>query len=101
MAEKFWAAGPREELRRTLWRTWAPAALLLGLWWMLIFNQQRLEWTVNVVYAYGWAVPVLALFLLWERWRTRPVAHSPPPAMVLLPLAVALLAAYLPVRVIQ
>jgi exosortase len=101
VAEKFWATGPREKLQRIPWNTWAPAALLLGLWWLLIFNQQRLEWTVNVVYSYGWAVPLLALFLLWERWRTRPIAHTPPPAIMLLGLAGVLLAAYLPVRVIQ
>jgi len=54
-----------------------------------------------VVYSYGWAVPVLALYLLWERWRTRPAAQAPPPALALLGLAGVLLAAYLPVRIIQ
>jgi hypothetical protein len=46
---------------------WAPTAVLVALFWLLIFNQQRLEWTVNAVYSYGWAVPFLALFLFWER----------------------------------
>ena len=101
VAEKFWAARPREIPPLIPWASWGPTALLLGLLWLLIFNQQRLEWTVNVVYSYGWAVPVLALYLLWERWRTRPSVHTPPPALVLLGLAGVLLAAYLPVRVIQ
>lgn len=83
------------------WAAWAPTVVLLGLLWLLIFNQQRLEWTVNVVYSYGWAVPGLALFLLWERWPTRPVARAPRSATGLLVLAALLLAAYLPVRVIQ
>jgi exosortase len=76
---------------------------LLGLLWLLIFNQQRLEWTVNVVYAYGWAVPALALYLLWERWRTRPAAWPPRPllAMAMLILAGALLAVYLPIRIVH
>jgi len=88
--------------RRTLPRTaWAPAAALLGLLWLLIFNQQRLEWTVNVVYSYGWAVPVLALYLLWERWPSRPRARAPGRARWILGAAAVLLAAYLPLRVIQ
>jgi exosortase len=82
---------------------WAPAAALLGVLWLLIFNQQRLEWSVNVIYAYGWAVPAMALYLLWERRRTRPAAHPPARPWTLAGLAViaALLLAYLPVRVIQ
>jgi exosortase len=80
---------------------WAPAAGLLGVLWLLIFNQQRLEWTVNVVYSYGWAVPVLALYLLWERWPGRPPAQAPHATRRLLGLAALLLLAYLPVRVIQ
>jgi exosortase len=93
--------GWREALRRLPWTAWAPTAALLALLWLLVFNQQRLEWTVNVVYSYGWAVPLLALYLLWERWRTRPVPQPPPRALALLGLAALLLAAYLPVRVIQ
>jgi exosortase len=97
-------AGPatgRTGLRRLPWARWVPTAALLGFLWLLIFNQQRLEWSVNVVYSYGWAVPVLALYLLWERWQTRPVALAPPAAPVLLGLAGLLLTAYLPMRVIQ
>src|SRR3954462_6861676 len=56
---------------------WLPTAILIGLFLLLIFNQQRLEWTVNAVYSYGWAVPALALFLFWERWRRRPVVERP------------------------
>jgi exosortase len=82
---------------------WAPSAALLILLWLLVFNQQRLEWSVNVVYAYGWAVPVMAAYLLWERWRTRPVAEASPRwlTLALLGAAGGLLAAYLPVRIIQ
>ncbi|MEO7797932.1 MAG: exosortase/archaeosortase family protein [Opitutaceae bacterium] len=74
--------------------------MLVALFWLLIFNQQRLEWTVNAVYSYGWAVPFLALFLFWERWRRRPsVAHSY--RTIFLIIGGLLLFAYLPVRVIQ
>jgi len=80
---------------------WLAAAVLLGLFWLLIFNQQRLEWTVNAVYAYGWAIPFLALYLLWERWKTRPAPGEPITRAQLLAASALLLAAYLPVRVIQ
>lgn len=82
-------------------RTWAPAAVLLVLFWILIFNQQRLEWTVNVVYAYGWAVPFLSGYLLWERSRVRPAPSQPLPGAIVGGIAVALLLSYLPLRVIQ
>ncbi len=95
------AAGWPATLRALPGRVWLPTALLLALLWLLIFNQQRLEWTVNVVYSYGWAVPALALYLLWERWGTRPAAGSRPRPWRLLALAGLLLAAYLPVRIIQ
>jgi exosortase len=73
------------------------------MFWLLVFNQERLEWTVNVVYSYGWAVPLLAVYLLRERWRTRPPAVAPGTgaSIAILALAGAVLFAYLPVRVIQ
>jgi exosortase len=80
---------------------WIPTVVLVALFWLLIFNQQRLEWTVNAVYSYGWAVPLLALFLFWERWRRRPAPGEPLSPAVVLGLCGLLLAAYLPVRVIQ
>lgn len=91
----------REKLRRLPWAAWGPTAALLGLLWLLIFNQQRLEWSVNVTYSYGWAVPALALYLLWERWPTRPVAAVLAAPRGLLVLAGVVLLAYLPVRIIQ
>lgn len=93
------AAPKSEEARSSLW---IPTIVLIGIFWLLIFNQQRLEWTVNAVYSYGWAVPFLALFLFWERWRRRP----PTPVEnsgrgLFLGLAAVLLLGYLPIRVIQ
>jgi exosortase len=86
---------------RPVMQAWLPAAILLGLFWLLIFNQQRLEWSVNVVYAYGWAVPFLSGYLIWERWRSRPAKSKILPQAGVIGLGILLLAAYLPLRVIQ
>jgi len=81
-------------------------ALLLSLalitfFWVLLFIRIHTEWIVNDLYAYGWAVPFLAIFLFAERWRDRPApASSRPPALWLIAPA-ALLLAYLPLRVIN
>lgn len=80
---------------------WVPSGLLLVVFWISIFNQQRLEWTVNVVYAYGWAVPFLSGYLIWERWRARPQPGKPLSQGVAVAIAVALLVSYLPLRVVQ
>jgi exosortase/archaeosortase family protein len=39
---------------------------LAWLWFVLI-NDLRVEWTVNPQYSYGWAVPFLCAFLLWQQ----------------------------------
>jgi exosortase len=80
---------------------WIPTVVLIGLFWLLIFNQQRLEWTVNAVYSYGWAVPFLALFLFWERWRRRPEPAVQARPVLPWMLGILLLISFLPVRVIQ
>jgi exosortase len=80
---------------------WLPTVILVALFWLLIFNQQRLEWAVNAVYSYGYAVPFLAGFLFWERWRRRPAPGTPLNAAVAIGIATVLLMAYLPTRVIQ
>jgi exosortase len=49
----------------------AVAAVLFAFWWIALGPLHR-EWTANPQYRYGWAVPFLALYLLFERWRTRP-----------------------------
>src|ERR1041384_3943053 len=46
---------------------WTLGALpLVYLWWMLI-NQLRVPWSTNPQYAYGWAVPFLCVYLVWQR----------------------------------
>lgn len=43
---------------------------LLWLWFQLI-NHLRIEWSVNAQYAYGWAVPLLGLYLVARKVRGR------------------------------
>jgi exosortase len=82
-------------------RAWAAALALVGVCWLLVFNQLRLEWTVNPTYGYGWAVPFIAAFLFWERWRRRPDAARPAGPALWLALPLLALFLYLPVRIVQ
>ncbi len=72
------------------WRGFAvvPILTFLLLWADLIRNLSAF-WSTNPQYAYGWTVPFLSLFLLWECWITRPapsMAHGR--GLVLLVIAV-------------
>src|SRR3954465_1678689 len=60
---------------------------LLALFWLLLFNRLHTEWIVNTLYSYGWAVPLLALYLFTERWRDRPpnAADRPHPIWLIFP----------------
>lgn len=78
---------------------WITAAVLLALWGELII-QLRLDWSLNPAYTYGWSVPLLAVYLCWLRWTSRPAPH-PAPSMVLpLLLVAAALAVLLPLRIV-
>lgn len=82
-------------------RTWWPTLAAIGVFWLMILNQQRLEWSVNPVYSYGWAVPFLAGYLFWSRWQDRPAAGSRFSREWFVVGAIVLLAGFLPVRVVQ
>src|SRR6185295_10711056 len=75
-------------------RGW-PTLVVLGALWLLVVNQLRLEWSINPQYAYGWTVPLLALYLGLERWKYRPapvpVNSNAAPMVAALPFALLLL----------
>lgn len=77
------------------------AALGLGALWLSVWSQQSLEWRVNPLYSYGWAIPALAGYLVFERLRdaAAPLARAANwlPALVLSAVALALV----PLRVIH
>lgn len=50
---------------------WLPLAALATLWLPLL-NHLRLEWSINEQYRFGFAVPLLSLYLFSLRWANRP-----------------------------
>jgi exosortase len=81
------------------WSLVGGAAIFLLLWMELI-NHLKGEWSLNPQYSYGWVVPLLALFLLWKRWDSRPPAA--PPRSTLVPAIIVAVCAFtlLPLRLI-
>ncbi|MFL6584105.1 MAG: exosortase/archaeosortase family protein [Chthoniobacterales bacterium] len=72
-----------------------------GLLWVWLCWNLHYEWMLNPQYNYGWAVPVLALFLFHARWTSRPT-RSPAPSPILAGGAnMLLLALLLPVRLVE
>src|ERR1039458_6550151 len=63
--------GLRLIARQVLQTTSREALLLLvvfwGFLWAHLVNHLRIEWTVNPQYGYGWAVPLLCAYLIWQR----------------------------------
>ena len=54
------------------------ALAVFGFLWFELINQLRVEWSVNPQYSYGWAVPFLCAYLLYERLRI--LKSAPPPS---------------------
>jgi exosortase len=80
---------------------WIVALFGFGLIWLELIKQIKPEWWLNPQYNYGLVVPLLALYLFWKRWRSRP-APSQPAGRFLAIGAIALCAAlFLPVRFIS
>ena len=77
---------------------WLLAFVVFGALWLELVNQLKPEWWLNPQYNYGLIVPLLALYLFWKRWRTRPVP-SDPAARTLSILFISCCAAlFLPIR---
>lgn len=53
--------------------TWLAWAALAALWGPLLWRLHHV-WSSTPDQAFGWAVPVLAVYLALERWRDRPAA---------------------------
>ncbi|GDY21453.1 hypothetical protein LBMAG56_28000 [Verrucomicrobiota bacterium] len=75
--------------------------LAAGALWSLLFLQVHTVWTSAPQYNYGWAVPLLAVYLFWTRWETRPAPSASPSPKLCLGVAGALLLTLLPVSIIH
>lgn len=93
-------ASPLEPFLKGPARLWGLLLLLAALW-LMVFNQLRFEWTVNPVYSYGWAIPFLAGYLLWERWNQRPSPATIRPGRYHYLFPMLLLVSLLPIRILQ
>lgn len=85
---------------------WLGFAIIGWLWFRLV-DELRVEWTVNPQYGYGWAVPFLCAYLIWEnrvKRSTTRAAHIPShfsPPVWLLGVVIAICAlVYFPTRLI-
>lgn len=75
-------------------------ALAVAALWLAVFNHLRLEWTVNPLYTYGWAIPALAGYLFWERWTSRPAPRPKGGSGLLFVVAAVCVLVYPPLRLI-
>lgn len=55
---------------------WLPFAII-GLVWLPALIRFSAEWTFNPQYYYGWAVPILAAYLIYERIGLKPAVGRP------------------------
>ncbi|MEN3369396.1 MAG: hypothetical protein V7609_1539 [Verrucomicrobiota bacterium] len=72
-----------------------------GALWLWLFYHLHEEWTLNERYHYGWAVPFLALFLFFSRWKTRPELGKPEQSRFLIAFRWLLLILLLPIRIVE
>lgn len=83
---------------------WLAYMVFAGLWLNLI-NQLRVEWSINDQYGYGFAVPILALYLFIRQWnRAAPspqTVDSPRLRARMLAVISVFAALLLPLRLVQ
>lgn len=55
---------------------WMPFAII-ALLWMPAFIRFSYMWSLNPQYYYGWAVPLLSAYLIFDRWFGLPAPETP------------------------
>lgn len=77
---------------------WFIVLVIFGFIWFELINQLKPEWWLNPQYNYGLIVPLLAVYLFWKRWRTRPAPETPAARALAIAVLVVCAALFLPVR---
>jgi len=72
----------------------------VGLIWWPAMSRFSIEWSVNAQYHYGWSVPFLSAYLLFERYASRPVLRPPAVRWPVLLLMLLFALPQFPLRVI-
>lgn len=75
--------------------------IAFGALWGLIIRQFSPHWSIFPQYNYGWGVPFLSLYLLGERWLTRPATATPRSNFKPILLTVVAALILMPARLIQ
>ncbi len=88
-------------MNRAVLRSVSLPGLAFGLLWLVLFSQVSGEWSVVPQYSYGWMVPVLGAWVFWNRWQGRPAPVPRPGGALAACLAVGLILALGPTRLVQ
>jgi exosortase len=81
--------------------TWVIVLVIFGFVWFELINQLKPEWWLNPQYNYGLIVPLLAIYLFWKRWRTRPAPEAPVARALALAVLFICAVLFLPIRFIS
>lgn len=76
MADKTPATGAPAAPPQSGQKLWLVPLAFLAVWWVRDLSNQ---WSALVEYRFGWIVLMLAAYLAWERWPTRPRQDVPAP----------------------
>lgn len=76
------------------------AILVVAFVWIELIIQLKAEWWLNPQYNYGLIVPLLALYLFWRRWQSRPNPDAPTSKAAVILILAAACALFFPIRFI-
>ncbi len=90
---------PKNRAHTVAFPEWAPFAIIT-LIWLPALMRFSVEWSINPQYYYGWSVPLLSAYLIYDRWLARPTPV--PPERILVPAILIILCALpqLPLRLV-
>src|SRR5437899_2904733 len=76
------------------------ASVFFALVWLEVINHLAPEWSLNPQYGYGWVVPLLMLYLLWQRWHQRPAPTPLRNRSIPTTIIILLALGFFPIRII-